>query len=369
MFVQLLYTMIDETHGNTDRVLNLPTNDAWLTPWIEYLDAQGVIYHKGHELVSLEMESTDPGAEIASGKVRNVETGEILPPVTADYYIMGMPVEVAAKIIEASPDMTKSDPELEKIVPLSQHVEWMNGIQYFLTKPFDMHRGHTVYSGSNYALTSISQKQFWPDYDLSDRFYGKAKGILSIDISDWDAPGNFNNKPAKECTREEVIEETWKQLKQEINIDGKELLTDDMVVFAYLDESIYQPFSCPLADEVRATLSVEKSECSTIRELKNKEPLLANVINTWELRPKAQTAIPNLTLAADYVQTYTDLATMEGANEAARRAVNSILEASGSNATPLKLWPFESPWFIRIFQAIDWVRWKLGRQWSPFWPF
>ncbi|MDF1851040.1 MAG: hypothetical protein P1U85_09415 [Verrucomicrobiales bacterium] len=97
--------------------------------------------------------------------------------------------------------------------------------------------------------------------------------------------------------------------------------------------------------------------------------LLVNVINTWELRPKAQTAIPNLTLAADYVQTYTDLATMEGANEAARRAVNSILEASGSNATRLKLWPFESPWFIRIFQAIDWVRWKLGRKWTPFWPF
>ena len=38
--------------------------------------------------------------------------------------------------------------------------------------------------------------------------------------------------------------------------------------------------------------------------------------------------IPNLVLAADYVRTYTDLATMEGANEAARRAVNAILDAT-----------------------------------------
>ena len=37
--------------------------------------------------------------------------------------------------------------------------------------------------------------------------------------------------------------------------------------------------------------------------------------------------IPNLVLAADYVRTHTDLATMEGANEAARRAVNAILDA------------------------------------------
>ena len=41
------------------------------------------------------------------------------------------------------------------------------------------------------------------------------------------------------------------------------------------------------------------------------------------------TAIPNLFLASDYVQTFTDLATMEGANEAARRAVNGILERAG----------------------------------------
>ena len=43
----------------------------------------------------------------------------------------------------------------------------------------------------------------------------------------------------------------------------------------------------------------------------------------------AVTAIPNLFLASDYIQTYTDLATMEGANEAARRAVNGILDARG----------------------------------------
>ena len=48
----------------------------------------------------------------------------------------------------------------------------------------------------------------------------------------------------------------------------------------------------------------------------------------------AQTEVPNLFLAGDYVQTNIDLATMEGANESGRAAVNALLEASGSKAGP-----------------------------------
>src|SRR5262249_16987696 len=46
------------------------------------------------------------------------------------------------------------------------------------------------------------------------------------------------------------------------------------------------------------------------------------------------TAIHNLFLAGDYVQNDMDLATMEGANETARRAVNAILEQDRSSAPP-----------------------------------
>ena len=45
--------------------------------------------------------------------------------------------------------------------------------------------------------------------------------------------------------------------------------------------------------------------------------------------PRPRPRIPNLYLASDFVRTHTDLATMEGANEAARRAVNAILERDG----------------------------------------
>jgi hypothetical protein len=52
---------------------------------------------------------------------------------------------------------------------------------------------------------------------------------------------------------------------------------------------------------------------------------------------------------------------MEGANEAARRAVNGILEASGSTAVRCKVWKLHEPPLLAPFRAIDRLRWKLGR--------
>ena len=45
-------------------------------------------------------------------------------------------------------------------------------------------------------------------------------------------------------------------------------------------------------------------------------------------------------LAGDYLDTATNLACMEGANEAARRAVNALLEQAGSNYERCRLWDF-----------------------------
>ena len=63
----------------------------------------------------------------------------------------------------------------------------------------------------------------------------------------------------------------------------------------------------------------------------NIEPILVNRPGSLALRPAARSAnIPNMFLAADYVDTATNLACMEGANEAARLAVNAILDQAGS---------------------------------------
>ena len=139
-----------------------------------------------------------------------------------------------------------------------------------------------------------------------------------------------------QCTHDEVIDEVWAQLT-----DHLDDLDRSNVVRAFLDPAIEFP---------------------NPTEAANLEPLLVNTANSWEDRPDAVTRIPNLFLASDYVRTHTDLATMEGANEAARRAVNGILDATGSTAPRCEIWPLREPAAFAPAQALDRIRWKLFKR-------
>jgi hypothetical protein len=280
--------------------------------------------------------SINPGP----GRIRSatVEQGRKLFDVEADYYIAALPVEVMAGLV--TPELIAADPRLGNIIPLSRNVEWMNGIQFYLTEEVPIVRGHAIYADSPWALTSISQRQFWPDVDFSRLGGGRIRGILSVDISSWDSPGLLTGKPARECTRHEIRDEVWEQLKRSLNVEGQDLLKD---------EQLYDYFLDPDIDPLTRS---------------NGEPLLVNLVDSWRLRPDAVTAIPNLFLASDYVRTYTDLATMEGANEAARRAVNGIIERAGVAAARCQLWNLHEPDFLEPLRAYDRARYRRGLPWD-----
>jgi len=218
-----------------------------------------------------------------------------------------------------------------------------------------------MYTGSNWALTSISQIQFWPEYDLKRRGNGKVVSILSVDISNWTDVGNFNKKAARDCTNDEIQKEVWAQLKEELNFGGANLLQDSMVEGYYLDEDIV-PVVPTMSKTMTTRLTAAKQEL--LGKVFDLEPLLVNQCDTWGIRPNAHTGIKNLFLASDYVKTNTDLATMEGANEAARRAVNSILLASGSDEDYCEIWEMHTPLLLQPLQALDHRNFEKGLPWK-----
>lgn len=87
------------------------------------------------------------------------------------------------------------------------------------------------------------------------------------------------------------------------------------------------------------------------------------------LRPYSYTDISNFFLASDYVKTNTDLATMEGANEAARRAVNDILNISEYKGSYCKVWNLHEPWYLTFFRYKDTKRYAEGLPWDGKLPF
>jgi uncharacterized protein with NAD-binding domain and iron-sulfur cluster len=321
ILVQLLLDLA-RAGSRADRVLDAPTSDAWLTPWAGHLRSAGVELRLGEAVEGIDVRNGRIAGVTVSGRRR----------VVADYYVAALPVEAMRTLL--SPELRAAEPRLNGLDRLV--TRWMNGILFYLREDLPLERGHAIYVDSEWALTSISQRQFWRGVDFSRLGDGTVGGILSVDISEWQRPGRRTGKVAAQCTREEIREEVWGQLEDhlESRLDGVEVRS------WCLDEDI--EFPNPSA----AT---------------NAEPLLVNTAGSWADRPEAATRIPNLLLAADYVRTYTDLATMEGANEAARRAVNAILDASGSKAPRCGVWPLREPPVLAPARALDKLRWKLHR--------
>jgi uncharacterized protein with NAD-binding domain and iron-sulfur cluster len=316
----LLQLIFDLTRagGRADRVLDGPTSDVWIDPWVAHLEGLGVEIRRGMPV---------EGIQSAAGRITGATVGGAA--VTADHYVAAVPVEIMRTL--AGPGLRAAEPRLKRLDRLV--TRWMNGVMFYLERDVPLVDGHALYIDSDWALTSISQRQFWHGYDFGGVGDGRVGGILSVDVSDWAQPSRRLGKIAMQCSHDEVLAEVWAQLK-----DHLEDLDDANVVRAFLDPAIEFP---------------------NPTEAANLEPLLVNTAGSWADRPDAVTRIPNLFLASDYVRTHTDLATMEGANEAARRAVNGILDATGSGAPRCKLWKLEEPAAFAPARAVDRLRWKL----------
>jgi uncharacterized protein with NAD-binding domain and iron-sulfur cluster len=321
ILLQLLFDLA--TYGvAVDRVLDGPTNEVWIQPWLRHLVGLGVTYQEGTRVTGLRLE----GRRIAGVQV---EGGEEL---RADWVVCALPVEVVSTLM--TDEMKGVDPRLDALDLLQ--TRWMNGVMFYLARDVPVVHGHVIYIDSPWALTSISQAQFWPGVVLAARGNGQVRGILSVDVSEWQEPGMLYGKPAMQCSKDEIVAEVWAQLKAHLDVGERPLRDRDRVGW-FVDSDIRYP---------------------NPRQDINLEPLLVNTAGSWDHRPDVATKIENFLLASDYVRTYTDLATMEGANEAARRAVNAILQATGSRQPKCQIWPLHEPALFAPVRALDRARYQ-----------
>jgi 15-cis-phytoene desaturase len=224
--------------------------------------------------------------------------------------------------LSAAPRLEDLDREAALGELLGRMTAWMNGLQLYLRRDVPVVRGHMFYPDSPWALTSVSQPQFWRERGALDERYGDGavRGLISVDISDFSTTGTYVRKAARDCRPAEIAAEVWQQLRTALRADDGALLADDDLIGWHLDDELE-----------------EQPGGGVI----NRAPLLVHPPGSWADRPEAATALPNLVLAGDFVRTTTDVASMEGANEAARRAVNVILDRVASDAPRCGLWPMQ----------------------------
>ncbi|MEU8245468.1 FAD-dependent oxidoreductase [Nonomuraea sp. NPDC048916] len=328
-------------YGPPDQVLNGPTNEVFIDPWVGYLGGLGVDLRVGW---------TATGITYSGGRITGVQVSDpsgASGTVTADHYVLALPIERIQPLITTS--MKAADPALARLAGLT--TDWMNGVMIYLKEPRPIAEGHLIYAGTPWALTSISQAQFWQNNFPTTYGDGTVKDCLSIDLSDWNTPGILFGKTAKQCTRPQIVQECLAQMRAALP-NGATVLPDSLVHSWFVDPAITG----------EGTPSVA-----------NDEPLFINTTGSWADRPEATTKIPNLFLAADYVRNSINLATMEGANEGGRMAANAILDAAGSSATKARLFSLYLPSQFKSLYDTDDLRYRLGlpNQFdllSPYWP-
>ena len=315
------------TTGESGRVLDAPTSESWIDPWVAYLRSKGVRFVVGVGAQAF---------EIGRGRISAVRvTGPTVNQrVEADWYVCAVPVERAQMLLTA--DVLTADPSLACLAQL--RTEWMNGIQFHLRQPLPLFDGPVNYVDSPWGLVSASQAQWW-NRDLQAGYGdGTVRECLSVNIANFDAPGIVYGKPACKCTPDEIAIEVLAQMRAALEDTGRVKLSDGVVASWFLDPAL------------RFDNGV----------MSNDEPLFVNYTGSWDVRPTATTAIPNLFLAGDYVRENLSAATMEGANQTGRLAANGVLEASGSVASPSRVFlPYDPP-ALAAFKRRDADRFRRG---------
>ncbi|MFZ2998794.1 MAG: polyprenyl synthetase family protein [Undibacterium umbellatum] len=306
-----------------DRVLNGPTSEVWIAPWVTHLQHLGVEFIQG---VSVENVLWDGEA----ARALQMDDGREL---AADHVILALPLEALHAI--SNDDMLARAPSLARLGELK--TEWMNGILFYLGQDIELNHGHTIFLDAPWALTSLCQQRFWPR-GLAQYGDGTVRGIISVCISDFDAPGEYIRKPAKDCTPVEIQEEVWQQILAHLAPADRAELEAAGVIACSIDPSLRWTEQC----------------------MENDAPLFVNTAGSWAARPEVDIGISNLFVAGDFVRTATDVATMESANESARHAVNHILDLTTSSAARCQLFPLEEPTALTPLKVIDRLRFEAG---------
>jgi len=322
IYLQLLQDMFVPDR-DADRVLDGPTSDVWIDPWVAFLEREGVAFRTATPVRAIESD-----CERVTGVVVGDADGGGERRVRFDQYVLSVPLGVARELRTDALD--RAAPSLRGLDGLD--AAWMNGVQFYLGRDHSPATGHVALLESPWSLTAISQREFWPAYDFDA--HPNVEGVLSVAISDFETPAP-SGRTARESTREQLAADVWTQVREHVPA-----MTDDDLVDWQVDPAL------SFDDDAGV--------------LRNTDPLLINTVGSRSRRPDAATACPNLALAADFVRTHTDLASMENATEAGRRAANVVLDRLGVRAARATVRSFDWPAFAEPFRAQDELAQQFG---------
>ncbi len=338
--------------GYKDFVTTEPTSEAIFDKWYEYLKTK-VHFHFNTSLIGLQGNNKIEKAIISSSGTKSPGTfgsgGETA--VTADYFVLSVPVQVLAKIIDKGPKPLYNELyNTKELAKTCLHMQPCFQL-YFKEKVNLGDKNAFLMVDSPWDLIILSYDSIYnpkidsmPDLDPADRFPAKAgnlnlgdgaKGGWSIAACTIYRPGLVYNKPMTECSEKEIKEELLSQL-----FSSKEL--KDII-------KKYNNFSIP---EILGWGEIWPTYKTL--PLRSSEPKFTNNAGSYDLRPSYKTSYSNLFIATAYIKETIDIFSMEAACIAGKHVANTIDSRCDS---PIMI---NRPWLFLPFRLIDKVCYWLG---------
>lgn len=306
-------------------VMNQPTSEAWIDPWVNYLKSLGVIFKFNKTVTKVVSKQNTVKYFLINNKTK----------VYADNHIVCIDPSSAIKLFKTDKNnnIKKIYQQLKKIDVVNNQISFRLGINKKIK--FEKKNMGFVLVDSPYNITFYPQEDHWRKIDLG--LDGKIKSLWSGTIIISYKDGSKYKKTATTLNIEQLKEEIIHQFLE------SEQLINDIKKYnkGYLLKKEDIIFSEIFEDWFYDTKS---------KRLKTKNKKWVNNFFNEEFRPNNKTNLKNLYLAGAHTKTSINIWSMEGAIESGIKTANLIL-----NKNNKKLYQIYTHKSQKIFEPIKYL--------------
>jgi uncharacterized protein with NAD-binding domain and iron-sulfur cluster len=273
------------------KVMNQPTNEAWIDPWVNFLKQKGVKFFTNHELKFIKTSNNKITKLIFSNN--KIVQGD-------DYVIAINPFNYS--------DILKNNDMDYKLYDKLNIVNNQISFRLGYDKKINFHNleyGGFVLVDSPYNITFYAQEDHWKD-NIKLGMDGKIKTLLSGTIILPYNKGSLYKKSGLSLTLDQLKEEIIHQIyecEKFINFCNESGVKKENIVFKEIYEDWYE----------------------TDNFLKTKNKKWVNNFLNEDYRPLQKTKFSNLFLSGAHCKTSISIWSMEGAVESGKITSNLIL--------------------------------------------
>ena len=315
-------------HISTDNwhVMNGPTSNVWIEPWVNYLKSKGVDILTNTELLKIIYKKNN----ITSVKIRK---NGIIRQLNANEYILSINPFNTIDILKNS-KMSNLYNTFKSLTnnTKSKQISFRIGINKEIKYPID--NIAFVMNDSEFNITWYPQEKHWKQKP-------NIKSLWSGTIIDFEKKGKLFNKNAEKLDNNKLKQEIIYQILRSKSF--KKLIHKNNGFYIKNEDIEY------------IEIWHEWNFINGNQEQSNKK--WVNNIYNERFRPIQKTKYNNLFLSGAHTQTTINIWSMEGAIESGKITANYILNKY--NKPNIIHYKHNDPFFIQLIQYIDNVLYKL----------